>query len=46
MLFSAFHLKSGAFHVFSAFHFSLFFSLIQIGLAVSLVERGGVCAHW
>ena len=29
----------------SAFHFPYFLALCQIGLAVSLVERGGVCAH-
>ena len=33
-------MKSGRFHVF------LFLVLSQIGLAVSLVERGKVCAHW
>ena len=30
-----------------AFHEILFFLVLsQIGLAVSLVERGKVCAHW
>ena len=33
-------MNSGGFHVF------LFLVLSHVGLAVSLVERGGVCAHW
>ena len=40
-------MKSGRFHVKSGgFHVLLFLGLSQIGLAVSLVERGEVCAHW
>ena len=39
-----FHMKIGSFR--ENWMKSLFLVLSHIGLAVSLVQKGGACAHW